>query len=107
MPLSVALSLVVTSELSIREGKLDEFLSLVNTGLEVSRNFSGNQSFDIYLEKENSGKVLFIERWESEQHFQKYFLWRLEQGDLDDLEPYFSAPPVMRQYGAASKAGPN
>ena len=93
-----ALSLVVISELSIHEDKMEEFLNIVSAGLEVSRNFSGNQGFNIYVEKETPGKVLFIEQWESEQHFQSYYQWRLEQGDFETLGLYFSSPPVMRFY---------
>lgn len=98
MSLMFALSLIVTSELSIQSGKIEEFLSIVNAGLEESRSFSGNQSFDIYVEKEATGNVLFIERWESTEHFQKYYQWRLEQGDFQLLRSYFSSPPIMRQY---------
>lgn len=98
MSLMFALSLIVTSELSIQSGKIEEFLSIVTAGLEESRSFSGNQGFDIYVEKAAPDKVLFIERWESEEHFQKYFQWRFERGDFQSLETYFSAPPIMRQY---------
>ena len=62
MPLFIALSLLVTSELSIIDGKCQEFLTLVQDGLEVSRSFAGNERFDIFLDQENPGKVLFIKQ---------------------------------------------
>ena len=62
MPLFIALPLLVTSELSIIEGKCQEFLTLVQDGLEVSRSFAGNERFDIFLDQENPGKVLFIKQ---------------------------------------------
>lgn len=105
MSLLVALSLLVTSELSIQDGKVEEFLALVHSGLEISRSFSGNQSFDIFLDQEKPEKVLFIEQWESEQHFQKYYKWRLEQGDFETLGEYFSAPPTMHLYRALDERG--
>jgi len=105
MPLLVALFLVVTSEFSIQTGKVDEFLTLIQDGLEVSRRFSGNQSFEIYLEKEKPGKVLFIEQWESAQHFQTYYQWRAERGDFETLGEYFSAPPAMHFYRALDELG--
>ncbi|PCI75550.1 MAG: hypothetical protein COB20_12560 [SAR86 cluster bacterium] len=105
MHLLVALSLLVTSELSIQEGKVEEFLALVHDGLEVSRSFSGNQSFNIFLDQEKPGKVLFIEQWESEQHFQKYYQWRLEQRDFETLGEYFNAPPAMHLYRALDELG--
>ena len=105
MPLLIALSLLVTSELSIREGKVEEFLAIVHAGLEVSRGFSGNQSFDIFLDQEEPGKVFFIERWESEPHFQKYYQWRAARGDFKILGEYFSAPPKMHRYRDSDEPG--
>ena len=98
MPLFIALSLLVTSELSIIDGKCQEFLTLVQDGLEVSRSFAGNERFDIFLDQENPGKVLFIKQWEPEQHFQTYYQWRLGQGGFEALGEYFSAPPAMHIY---------
>lgn len=105
MPLLAALSLLVVSELSVQTGKVDEFLALVHDGLEVSRSFSGNQGFEIYVETENPGKVLFIEQWESEQHFQTYYQWRTDQGDFETLREYFSAPPATRMYHGLDESG--
>jgi hypothetical protein len=62
MPLFIALPLLVTSELSIIDGKCQEFLTLVQDGLEVSRSFARNERFDIFLDQENPGKVLFIKQ---------------------------------------------
>jgi quinol monooxygenase YgiN len=62
MPLFIALSSLITSELSIIDGKCQEFLTLVQDGLEVSRSFAGNERFDIFLDQENPGKVLFIKQ---------------------------------------------
>jgi len=62
MPLFIALSSLITSELSIIDGKCQEFLTLVQDGLEVSRSFAGNERFDIFLDQENLEKVLFIKQ---------------------------------------------
>lgn len=105
MSLLIALSLLVTSELSIQAGKVEEFLAIVYNDLEVSRNYSGNQSFDIFLSQENPEKVLFVEKWESEQHFRRYYQWRLEQGDFELLREYFSALPQMRFYSELDGSG--
>ena len=105
MPLLIALSLLVTSELSIREGKTEEFLAVVHEGLEVSRSFPGNQGFDIFVDQEEPRKVFFIERWESEQHFQKYYQWRAARGDFETLGEYFSAPPEMHRYRESDDLG--
>ena len=98
MSIVAALLLTVVSELTITEGKLEEFLALVMSELDSSRRFQGNLSFDIYTENESSSKVLFVEEWETEEDFQAYYLWRLERGDFALLGTFFSAPPVMRKF---------
>lgn len=98
MSMLIALSLFVTSELSIQEDRVEEFLTIVGEGLEISRNYSGNLGFDILIDPEQSGKVLFIEQWQSEQHFWAYYNWRAERGDFEALGNFFSAPPVMHFY---------
>ena len=65
MPLLLALSLLATSELSIQTGITEELLLILHDGQELSRNYSGNQSFDICVDQEKSANVLFIEQWES------------------------------------------
>ena len=103
MTLLILFSLLVTWELSIQENKVEEFLAIVHDGLEVSRDFPGNRGFDIYVEKGNPAKAFFVEQWESIEHFQSYFQWRFERGNFELLEPYFSAPPVMRHYSKESQ----
>ena len=73
MPILIALSLLITSELSIQTEKVEGFLAVIHGGLESSRNFSGNKSFDVFVDQEKPREVLFIEKWESERRFQEYY----------------------------------
>jgi|TARA_B110000914_G_scaffold144736_1_gene126676 quinol monooxygenase YgiN len=73
MPILIALSLLITSELSIQTEKVEGFLAVIHGGLEISRNFSGNKSFDVFVDQEKPREVLFIEKWESERRFQEYY----------------------------------
>ena len=40
-------------------------------------------------------RVLFVERWESEQAYNDYIAWRTERGDMDGFAATLNAPPVM------------
>jgi hypothetical protein len=66
MPLLITLSPLVTLELSIQTGKVEEFLAIVHDGFEVSRNYSENQRCNTYLDQEKPGKLLFIGQRKSE-----------------------------------------
>jgi len=88
----------VISELSVHPEKTAEFLELVKGELENSRRFAGNLQFDIYVDVQEKGKVLFIERWESEALQSEYLKWRAERGDFAKMREFFSAPPKMRTY---------
>ena len=43
----------------------------------------------------NSTKVLFVERWESEQAYQDYIAWRTERGDMDGFAQALNTPPQI------------
>jgi quinol monooxygenase YgiN len=88
----------VISELSIQPEKTAEFLELVKGELENSRRFAGNLQFDIYVDVQQKGKVLFIERWESEALQSEYLKWRAERGDFAKMREFFAAPPKMHTY---------
>ena len=49
----------------------------------------------MYIEGGGEGMV-FIEYWDSAEHYQSYLSWRTETGVLDRLVEMLAAPPVIR-----------
>ena len=40
--------------------------------------------------------MVFIEYWDSAEHYQRYLTWRTETGVLDRLVEMLAAPPIIR-----------
>ena len=47
-------------------------------------------------DQDNPGTIVAVEKWESRQHYEKYFAWRQERGDLDGLADALAAEPSIR-----------
>ena len=42
-----------------------------------------------------TNRVLFVERWASEQAYNDYIAWRTERGDMDGFAAGLNSPPQM------------
>ncbi len=96
--ISVAASLTMVSELSVKPELASEFLTWITADLELSRKSKGNLQFDIYIDPYKSGNFLFIERWESKELQTEYINWRSQRGDYLKMQDYLLAPPKMSTY---------
>ena len=69
-----------------------EFLSQI---LPDTRAFDGCQGLRVYEEGDGEALV-FIEYWDSAEHYQRYLDWRTETGVLNQLVDLLAEPPVIR-----------
>ena len=60
-----------------------------------TRAFEGCQSLKVYVEGD-ADAIVFIEYWDSAEHYQRYLDWRTETGVLNELVKILAAPPVIR-----------
>lgn len=85
--------LVMLAQLTIKSGKLQEFLDYTVENLAISRSAAGNIEFDILIDEARPDQVLFYEVWESAEAQQAYMGWRVERGDLTILLSFLAAEP--------------
>lgn len=88
----------VTFDLSVDPSKYDEFLAAVKAAAPDTRAYDGCRQFDIWLDQDNRGKVLFYEIWDSRAQQEKYLAWRTETGVMEALGGMLAAPPVIRYH---------
>ena len=88
----------VTIDLSINPDKLNEFLEFIGQIAPDTRAYDGCQLFDIWTDKDQAGRVLFYELWDSRGHQEKYLAWRTETGLMDKLGPFLTAPPAISYF---------
>ena len=92
------LAFVMITALSVDPAKIDEFIQSTNSHLPASLAFEGNIQFKVMVDTTDSNKVLFYEVWESQAAQQKYWAWRVQQGDFDTLKSYLTAEPIPKFY---------
>ena len=72
--------------------------SLYERGVTGHAGYDGCQGLDVYGNLDESTNLVFYERWDSRDHYQKYLNWRTETGVLDQLGSKLVGPPSIRYY---------
>jgi quinol monooxygenase YgiN len=97
----LSMALVLLFELRVEPSKTEEFLAYVAQEIAASRNFEGNRRFDILVDRNEPGKIVFYEEWESVEARQRYWSWREARGDKEKLQQYLLSPPIVRSFEKA------
>ncbi|MEM7193822.1 MAG: antibiotic biosynthesis monooxygenase [Pseudomonadota bacterium] len=83
----------VILDLSVKEERIDEFISMMKQILPETRAYEGCHEFNIWIDQMNEGRVLLNEIWDSQEKHQAYLGWREETGVLQKLIDMLNAPP--------------
>lgn len=85
--------LVMLAELTIKPEMRADFLAYTVENLSLSRDATGNITFDILIDETRPDQVLFYEVWETAEAQQAYMAWRVERGDLTILMSFLADEP--------------
>ena len=83
------MTIMVLLDFDIKEGKLDEFLKILEETLPDTRSYNGC----LFLKTcvyEDQNKICLVEEWETKKHQEEYFAWRVSKGLTEAIEPYVS-----------------
>jgi len=72
----------ITFHMTLKPEAVDGFLQAAKGMLEGTSTFPGFRSIRIVQHKDDPTKILFVERWDSEDAYRKYIAWRTEQGAM-------------------------
>jgi quinol monooxygenase YgiN len=78
-----------------KDGKISELLSLFKEILPETRSYEGCISLDMLVDEDIEGDFTLNEVWESRDHYQTYFNWRVETGVLDKIVALVEDPPSI------------
>ncbi|NCW54638.1 MAG: antibiotic biosynthesis monooxygenase [Rhodobacteraceae bacterium] len=96
------MSIMVSVEFSLQEGKQKEFLNILGNVLPDTRAYDGCIKVETYAE-DNGSSIILIEEWETKEHQQAYFQWRVDTGMVNAIGPFVSAPPEIKYYEIRSE----
>ena len=83
-------ALFLTIDLQIDPAKMDEFLAMMIEAAPDTRAREGCRLFDIYVDQDTPGHVVFYEIWDSKEQQQAYLAWRQETGFNAKLGPFLA-----------------
>lgn len=92
------MAVCVTFNLAVDPNKMDDFLAAVKGAAPETRAYDGCQLFDIWIDQNTPGNVLFYEIWDSRAQQEKYLQWRTETGVMEALGSMLTAPPTIRYH---------
>jgi quinol monooxygenase YgiN len=77
---------------------INEFKEFIAKCLPETRLCKGCINIDIYEECSQNGYFVFYENWDSFASYEAYLSYRTEQGVMDKLSAFLSAPPEIVYY---------
>jgi len=96
------MSIMVSVEFSLQAGKQKEFLDVLKNVLPDTRAYDGCIKVETYAEG-NGSSIILIEEWETKEHQQVYFQWRVDTGLEGAIAPFVSAAPNIKYYEIRSE----
>jgi putative transposase len=89
---------MVLVEMKVKPEAVNEVKGLLKQMLPDTRGYAGCQGIDIYDNVDDTGDLVFYQRWDTRDHYQRYVAWRTETGVLDNLGAKLTGPPKIRYY---------
>ncbi len=91
------MSVWITLEMTVSPGKWEELRSFLAAKLPAVRSFDGALGVSVHFDKK-TGKLLILEEWKSQAHHQAYIASITQNGVMDQLVSFMTAPPDVQYY---------
>lgn len=78
-----------------KEGKGEEFLSVLKEALVDTRAFEGVQLVDVYVDADKPDDIILLEEFDARANQEAYLGWRAETGMLDLIGPFMAGAPTF------------
>ena len=86
----------VVLEIKVKPEHVDELLATLAEQLPVTRAYDGCLEVYAYQDQDDPTTIMAIQEWDSRAHYEKYFEWRVQEGDIETLRPIVAAPLSKR-----------
>jgi len=93
--------IVVIIDLKTKPEQAASVETLLKGGLPDIRGFDGCLSAALHVNQDDAANLMFIERWASREHYEKYRAWRAERGDHAILASMLAGPLMVRAFDVA------
>jgi len=90
------MSVTILLDLTAKPGSMEDLKNIFIEILPATRSYDGCEGLEVKINSDDANNLVIVERWQSRQHYEKYFAWRQETGLIDRLGPVLGAPPSVR-----------
>ena|ERR1700722_1966157 len=92
------MSIVVLLDFRVKPDVIEESKEFFKKILPETRAYAGCQGVDVYNNADDPTNIIFYERWQSKEHYQKYFAWRTESGFMETFGAKLAGAPTIRYF---------
>ena len=89
------MSILVLLQISAQPDKVAALKAAFGGLLPDTRAYDGCESITVHTDQDDPARIVLLERWASRGHYERYFAWRVERGDLDALGALTAGPPSI------------
>ena len=90
------MSVLVLIDLKFKPESIMAAKALLQQGLPQIHDFDGCQDATLHVNQDDIHNLMFVEHWESQQHYERYRAWRAERGDNARLVSMLAEPLMVR-----------
>ncbi len=90
------MGVLVIVELTTKPERAGELVPLLAALLPDTRGFDGCEACNVYVDQDDPTRFSIVETFASRAHYERYFAWRGERGDLDTLGAVLAGAPIVR-----------
>jgi quinol monooxygenase YgiN len=92
------MSVCVLVEGTLKDEFTEVFPVICGDGFKVTRKVDGCQNINLVINSEYPNNFVFTEVWDSKEHYDKYFAFRLEDGTIAAIQNMCSDGPEVRVF---------
>ena len=89
---------LVLLEAKARADAVERMKTFLEKRLPETRAYDGCRDITAYLASEDRRTFVFVEHWDSSEHYEKYLAWRTETGVLKELESMIEGGALIRHF---------
>ena len=90
--------MLVTVDLFVDPARQDELLQVLAGAFPDTRSYDGCEEITAFVDQDQPGHLLLVERWARRADHESYLGWRRETGMFDVLAGFVTAAPEFRYF---------
>jgi quinol monooxygenase YgiN len=83
-------------ELTIKEGRYDDFRDFMVKILPDTRPYKGCVCIEFVRNQDNPAHLLVMEKWNSREDYENYFKWRMASGIMQQIADMIEGEPKLQ-----------